>query len=41
MITASTTTTADSQLTADGRPALVATPGYVIRSRRRIFRVAV
>lgn len=32
--------TADSQLTADGRPALVATPGYIVRARRRVFRVA-
>jgi len=39
MITADSTLTADSRLTADGRALLVATPGYVIRSRRRIFRV--
>lgn len=38
--TADSTLTADSQLTADGRPALVVTPGYTVRSRRRVFRVA-
>lgn len=39
MITAdSATITADSTLPADGL-LLVVTPGYIVRSRRRIFRV--
>lgn len=40
MITADSTLNASSQLTADGRAALVVTPGYTLRSRRRVFRVA-
>lgn len=40
MNTADSTLTADSPLTADGRGALVVTPGYTLRSRRRVFRVA-
>lgn len=40
MTTADSNLTADSQLTADGRAALVVTAGYTVRSRRRVFRVA-
>lgn len=40
MTTADSTLTADSQLPADGL-LLVVTPGYTLRSRRRVFRVAV
>lgn len=39
MITSDSPLTADSKLTADGRAALVVTPGYTLRSRRRVFRV--
>lgn len=40
MINADSIITADSTLTADGRALLVVTPGYTVRSRRRVFRVA-
>lgn len=39
-ITADSALNASSQLTADGRALLVVTPGFIVRSRRRIFRVA-
>ena len=41
MNTSDSTLNTSAQLTADGRAALVVTPGYILRSRRRVFRVAV
>lgn len=39
MTTADSILNASSQLTADGRAALVVTPGYTVRTRRRVWRV--